>query len=107
MNKVVILIILVMFVSCYSLSYADSGQKNYCHDPQANAEWNRYVKQHPQDFPAHAMHAIRIGLCKKIDRGEITLNQGVIWFKEIFDELKTKRFREDLNKAMQDTKEDL
>jgi hypothetical protein len=44
-------------------------------------EWDRIIEKNPRDMEVQALHALRIGLCAKVDRGEITLEQAT----EIFE----------------------
>ena len=59
--------------------YAES--KNYCHDEKSWKEWDALVEKNPNDMEVQALHALRIGLCVKVDRGGITLDQAT----EIFE----------------------
>ena len=52
-----------------SLVYAE----NYCNDEKSWKEWDALVEKTPNDMEVQALHALRIGLCVKVDRGEITL----------------------------------
>jgi len=78
-----------------------SEDENYCHDLEANAKWNEMVMKYPTDYALHVTHAIRIGICEKIDRGEIGIEQGTSWFQELFDRMKESRFEEKLNESIE------
>jgi len=41
-------------------------QKNYCNDKQSWQEWDALVQKYPHDMELQTLHAIRMGLCKKI-----------------------------------------
>ncbi len=59
-------------------------ERNYCDDPEANTEWELLVSKHPADLQIHSLHAIRIGLCYKVSRGDIDLEQAT----EIFENMR-------------------
>ncbi len=57
---------------------------NYCNDQEANTEWEVLVLKYPADLQMHALHALRMGLCFKVNRGDIDLNQAT----EIFENMR-------------------
>ncbi|MGR3174542.1 MAG: hypothetical protein ACUZ8N_08100 [Candidatus Scalindua sp.] len=59
-------------------------EKNYCNDPEANTEWEVLVLKYPADLQIHALHALRMGLCFKVSRGDIDLDQAT----EIFENMR-------------------
>ena len=68
----------MILVFC-SLVYSES--ENYCHDEKSWKEWDRLIEKNPNDMGVQALHALRIGLCTKVDKGEIALEQAT----EIFE----------------------
>ena len=68
----------LILVLC-GLVYAES--ENYCHDKDSWKEWDALVEKNPNDTEVQTLHALRIGLCVKVDRGEITLDRAT----EIFE----------------------
>lgn len=103
---IIILVTLLALSSSSSLVFAQQAQ-NYCHDKESNEQWDKIAEQYPEDYALQAVHAIRIGLCEKIDRGEISLEDGVIWFNDIFNMLKQKRFKQEVNEAVRKNKEEM
>ncbi len=67
------------------LSALNAEEKNYCNDPDANMEWEALILEHPGDMQIHALHALRIGLCFKVDRGDIGISQAT----EIFENMRS------------------
>ncbi len=59
-------------------------EKDYCNDPEANTEWEVLVLKYPADLQIHALHALRMGLCFKVNRGDLDLNQAT----EIFENMR-------------------
>ena len=77
-NKIMFLSLCLIFVF-YSVSFAES--ENYCHDQESWKEWDALVEKNSNDTEVQVLHALRIGLCVKVDRGGITLDQAT----EIFE----------------------
>ncbi|GAX59899.1 hypothetical protein SCALIN_C04_0387 [Candidatus Scalindua japonica] len=43
------------------------------------------VQEHPDDLQIHALHSLRFGLCFKVDRGDLTVDQAI----EIFENMRS------------------
>jgi hypothetical protein len=78
----------LILVFC-SLVYAES--ENYCHDEKSWNEWDALVEKNPSDMEVQALHALRIGLCVKVDKGEITLEQATEIFESAREAIIQKR----------------
>ena len=68
---------LILFSTCVW-----AADQNYCHDPEAEAEWQVLIQKFPGDQDVHALHALRIGLCVKVDRGDLTVEQATAIFEK-------------------------
>ena len=55
---------------------------NYCEDPESWKEWDALVQKHPNDMDIQTLHALRIGLCIKIQRGSISLDDATKLFED-------------------------
>jgi hypothetical protein len=51
-------------------------QDNYCHDQETWKEWDDLIRKYPNDRDLQALHALRIGLCIKIDQGSISFEDA-------------------------------
>ena len=80
---------LSLILVCCSLGYAES--ENYCHDEKSWKEWDALVEKNPNDMEVQALHALRIGLCAKVDRGGITLEQATEIFESAREAIIQKR----------------
>ena len=78
------LIILVLLGGTLPTAHASapSEPNNYCHSPESWAEWEELLAQHTHDRGLQTLHALRLGICLKVDRGEITLDDGTALFEE-------------------------
>ena len=68
--------------------------ENYCANAEAKAVWEQLVKKHPDDLEIHRLHALRHGICWKIERGDITIEQGVEIFGRERDAMIIKELEE-------------
>lgn len=72
---------ILLFVSL-AMSFSGLAQeKNYCDDPEAKAEWQALLKKYPGDQEVNVLHALRIGLCEKIDRGQVSVDDATKIFE--------------------------
>ena len=55
--------------------------ENYCKDPQSWDEWETLVRKYPNDLDLQALHALRLGLCIKVERGDLTVGEGTDIFE--------------------------
>jgi hypothetical protein len=62
---------------------AYAQETNYCHDPESWQEWDALVEKYPGNMDIQMLHAVRIGLCKKIEDGSISFETA----RDAFDEL--------------------
>ena len=60
---------------------ASEGSRNDCRDPASWARYEGLLRQVPEDPLVIRSYALRIGLCRLIEEGKISLEQGV----EVFD----------------------
>jgi len=62
---------------------AEDEPANYCHDDSVEKDWARMLAETPTDPIIIKLFGLREGLCGMIDRGQITLEQGIdIWNDE-------------------------
>ena len=69
--------------------YAQS--ENYCHNEKSWAEWDKIIEKNPNDMEVQALHALRIGLCTKVDKDQITLEQATQIFESAREAIIQKR----------------
>jgi len=56
--------------------------EDYCSDPESWKEWEELIEKYPNDSDIQALHALRIGLCLKVERGDLTVEQGTDIFEK-------------------------
>jgi hypothetical protein len=75
-----------------------SAEENYCLDKQSWEEWENLIKKYPDDIDIQTLHALRLGLCVKVERGDLSVQQATDIFEKARDNVIEKK------KAMQDDK---
>ena len=55
---------------------------NHCEQEASWKEWQALVAKHPEDQGLQALHALRLGLCVKIQRHELSVQQGTDLFEK-------------------------
>ncbi len=77
--------------------------QNYCHDRTAAGEWEALVKKNPNDLELQRLHALRLGICEKIEAGSLTFDQGMRIFEEEREKVVQERFEKDRGKKKERT----
>ena len=88
-RKPILLFSLCLIFAVHSVSFAES--ENYCHDKESWKKWEALVEKNPNDMEVQTLHALRIGLCVKVDRGGITLDQATEIFESAREAIIQKR----------------
>ena len=68
MKKFIILISALLITALPSFAQ----ESNYCHDKQSWEEWDALARKYPNSQDVQTLHAVRIGLCRKIEAGSIS-----------------------------------
>ena len=76
------LVILLLLGFTAAAESNDSEPPNYCQSPESWAEWQELLAKYPHDRGLQTLHALRLGICLKVDCGEITLDDGTALFEE-------------------------
>ena len=80
-----------LFLALVFCNFVYAESENYCHDQESWKEWDALVDKNPNDMEVQALHALRIGLCAKVDSGEITLEQATAIFESAREAIIQKR----------------
>ncbi len=54
---------------------------NYCLDKEKAIQWEEMARKNLNDLDLQRLHSLRIGICHKIEKGTLTLNQGITIFE--------------------------
>lgn len=85
---------LILTLMILLLPLSALAEKNYCHDPESNAEWEELIEKKPDDMQVQALHALRIGLCQKVDNDVLTIPEATRIFENMRMALIKHRSRE-------------
>lgn len=75
----------LFFLLILTLLFANlpaTAAEDYCSDPESWEEWEELIEKYPNDSDIQALHALRIGLCLKVERGDLTVEQGTDIFEK-------------------------
>lgn len=86
--KKIILISILLFLSLVPV-YADDS--TFCNDPSTREYFESTTKKYPDDIPLQILHALKIGLCVKIDQNSITTTEAINLFNDMIDTVVNKR----------------
>jgi hypothetical protein len=78
--KTLLLILILLFTLPLQ-----AQETNYCHDPESWKEWDALVEKYPGNMDIQMLHAVRIGLCKKIEDGSISFETASDAFNELHE----------------------
>ena len=71
----------VLFTICLVFPAFAEDAANNCHDPAAWTDWQERVNTHPDDQEVQVLHALWMGLCFKVEAGDIHLDEAISIFE--------------------------
>jgi hypothetical protein len=80
MKSILLLVLMLLFTLP-----VHAQETNYCHDPETWIEWDELVEKYPHDMDIQMLHAVRIGICKKIEGGSISFETARDAFNELHE----------------------
>jgi hypothetical protein len=75
-------LVLLLIFTLFIANLPATAAEDYCSDPESWEEWEELVEKYPNDSDVQALHALRIGLCLKVERGDLTVEQGTDIFEK-------------------------
>ena len=78
-NRIFLIVTVFFCISCGSELVG--ATENYCKDPDSWKQWDALIQKYPDDLDIQALHALRLGLCAKIERGDITVADSITIFE--------------------------
>lgn len=76
------MVLVVLALAGTTVLAAEKFNSNRCHHPESWPEWRALIAKHPDNHGLHTLHALRIGLCIKVERGGLTLADGTAIFEQ-------------------------
>jgi len=78
-------IIIVLTLSSLFVFYTlITKETSHYSNPKAHLKWISLIEKYPDDMPLQALHALRLGLRMKVERGDINLDEAT----EVFEKIK-------------------
>ena len=96
---------LILTLIVFLLPFSALAEKNFCHDPESNAEWEELINKYPGDMGIQALHALRIGLCRKVDDDVLTIPEATKIFEDMRQALIERRKMEKMAEQKMKEKE--
>jgi hypothetical protein len=91
--QIIITTITFLVLAATPSTFAET--ENYCNDKAAALAWDQLVKVSPNDLELQRLHALRLGICEKIEKGSLSLDQGMTIFEAERERAVQKRDREE------------
>ena len=83
MKNAFLIIALLLFLACPA--YPDDSK--FCNDPPHWEHFNSMVENDPDNIPLQILHALKIGLCIKIDQNSISTQEAIGLFTDMLNTL--------------------
>lgn len=68
-----------------------ADESAFCDNPAHWEHFNKMVAELPDDIPLQILHALKIGLCVKIQQGSISTGEAIALFNDMLDTVANKR----------------
>ena len=81
MKKTVLIVALLLFIAWPV--YSDNSK--FCNDPPHWEHFNSMVADDPENIPLQILHALKIGLCVKIEQNSISTEEAIGLFYDMID----------------------
>ena len=75
-------LVLLLLFTLFIANLPAIAAEDHCSDPESWGEWEELVEKYPNDSDIQTLHALRLGLCLKVERGDITVEQGTDIFEK-------------------------
>ena len=83
-----------------SVSYVSAEEPtNYCKDPESWEQWEDLILKYPNDREIQTLHALRIGLCLKVEQGTISFEMATELFNQAHERVYRNRVSEQKKKT--------
>jgi hypothetical protein len=93
------LIIISMMLLLSSLPLYADDDPTFCNNPQAWDHINTMVEKDPNDIPLLILHALKIGLCVKLEQNSINSPEAINLFNDMVDSMANKRDEEEVREG--------
>ena len=79
-KRIIIVLMLSSLFVFYTLIIKETSHYS---NPKAHLEWIALIEKYPDDMSLQTLHALRLGLRMKVERGDINLDEATAVFEKI------------------------
>ena len=79
MKLKIISVLIILLIGC---AQSKLQPNSYCNDKTTWQEWDDLIRVHPHNKEMQVLHALRIGLCMKIEQGTISNKEAIDLFNQ-------------------------
>ena len=83
------MIFTIIFLFIATISFA-AEYESFCYDKKSWADWDKLVQDNVHNMDIQKLHAIRIGLCKKIEEDTISIEAANEIFEYLLNSIRNK-----------------
>lgn len=87
--------LIVLIICLGTVAWAGDIGEKFCNDQKGWDHFNNMVQEYPNDMSVQILHALKIGLCKKIQNNSISPSEAVDLFNNMVDSAIDLRGQED------------
>ena len=91
MKKTFHFVILILVLCLLKSTCPVNAGDNCCQDPDSWKEWDALVEKYPDDKDIQTLHALRLGLCMKVERGDLSEWEATIIFENARESIINKK----------------
>lgn len=92
-------LVILAYIVCTFFFFQSSINANSLKDCKDQKSWSQLaelVKKYPDDIPLQILHALKMGLCTKIEEGSITYDEATILMDDMTEVVINKRSKEEM-----------
>jgi hypothetical protein len=75
-------LLLLFFMLYLAVPAWAADATNNCHEQKAWEDWQARVSKHPEDNELHTLHALWLGFCMKVERGDLAFDEASALFEQ-------------------------
>lgn len=91
---------LIVLILCFgTVAWADDIGEKFCSDQKVWDHFNNMVEEYPNDMSVQILHALKVGLCVKIQNNSISPSEAVDLFNNMVDSAADLRGKENASEG--------
>ena len=91
---------IIVLILCFAtVAWADDIGEKFCNDQKVWDHFNNMVEEYPNDMSVQILHALKVGLCVKIQNNSISSSEAVDLFNNMVDSAADLRGKENASEG--------